>query len=125
VAQRFASLATCPKEYLLWFHHLSWDYRMKTGKTLWEQLCHRYYAGAQAVREMQNAWSALQGKIDQENFQHVRTMLAIQEKEARWWRDACVLYFQSFSRKPIPAELEAPQKTLRYYQDLSFPFAPK
>jgi alpha-glucuronidase len=125
VAQRFASLASCPDEYLLWFHHLNWDYRMKSGKTLWEELCHRYYAGVLAVRAMQNTWSVLQGKIDHESFEHVRTMLEIQAKEAVWWRDACILYFQSFSRRPLPAELEAPQKSLQYYQDLSFPFAPK
>ncbi|MGH7494414.1 MAG: alpha-glucuronidase family glycosyl hydrolase [bacterium] len=125
VAQKFSSLAACPEKYLLWFHHLGWDYRMPSGKTLWEELCHHYYAGVQGVREMQNTWSTLQGKIDQESFRHVRTMLGIQEKEAVWWRNACVLYFQNFSGKPIPAGLEEPQETLRYYQDLSFPFAPK
>ena len=125
VAQKFASLETCPEEYLLWFHHLSWDYRMKSGKTLWEELCHRYYAGATAVKKMQGTWSTLQGKIDTESFQHVRIMLKIQEREARWWRDACVLYFQVFSGKPIPEGLEAPQNPLRYYQELSFPFAPQ
>ena len=125
VAQKFAALETCPDEYLLWFHHLSWDYKMRSGKTLWEELCYHYYAGAAAVREMQNTWNTLQGKIDEESFLHVQAMLKIQAKEAVWWRNACVLYFQNFSRRPIPAELEKPQKSLQYYQELSFPFAPK
>jgi alpha-glucuronidase len=125
VVEKFSSLASCPEEYLLWFHHLPWDYRMKSSKTLWDELCHRYYRGAKAVREMQNTWNSLEGKIDRESFHHVRSMLEIQEKEAVWWRNACVLYFQSFSRKPIPAGLEVPQQTLGYYQSLSFPFAPK
>jgi alpha-glucuronidase len=125
VAQKFASLETCPDEYLLWFHHLSWDYKMRSGKTLWEELCYHYYSGAAAVKEMQNTWNALQGKIDEESFQHVQTMLKIQTKEAVWWRNACVLYFQTFSHRPIPADLEKPQKSLQYYEELSFPFAPK
>ncbi len=125
VAKKFAALETCPDEYLLWFHHLSWDYKMRSGKTLWEELCYRYYAGAAAVREMQNTWNALQGKIDEDSFQQVKAMLKIQEKEAVWWRNACVLYFKSFSHRSIPAELEKPQKSLQYYQELSFPFAPK
>jgi len=125
VAQKFAALATCPEEYLLWFHHLNWDYRMKSGKTLWEELCQRYYGGVEGVRAMQREWDALHGKIDEENFRHVQGMLAIQEKEAVWWRNACVLYFQTFSQRPIPVGLEKPQETLQYYQMLSFPFAPK
>ncbi len=125
VAKKFAALETCPDEFLLWFHHLDWDYKMKSGKTLWEELCYRYYAGAGAVREMQNTWNTLQGKIDEDSFRHVQGMLKIQEKEAVWWRDACVLYFQSFSRRPIPADLEKPQQSLQYYQELTFPFAPK
>lgn len=125
VAKKFAALEACPDEYLLWFHHLSWDYKMRSGKTLWEELCYHYYAGAEAVREMQNTWNALQGKIDEDSFQHVQAMLKIQANEAVWWRNACVLYFQSFSRRHIPAELVKPQKSLQYYQELSFPFAPK
>ncbi len=125
VMKKIASPETCPEEFLLWFHHLSWDYRMKSGRTLWEELCYRYYAGVEGVRDMQREWSKLRSKIDEENFKHVQAMLAIQEKEAVWWRNACVLYFQTFSRRPIPAGLEEPQQTLQYYQDLSFPFAPK
>ena len=125
VAQKFTQLNSCPDEYLLWFHHLDWDYRMRSEKTLWEELCYHYYSGVEAVREMQSSWNTLQDNLDEEIFQHVQTMLKIQEKESVWWRDACILYFQTFSGEPIPTELEKPQKSLEFYQNLSFPFAPK
>lgn len=122
---KFASLENCPDEYLLWFHHIDWNYKMRSGRTLWDELCYRYYDGAKQVSEMKAVWNSLQGKIDAEIFTHVKQMLAIQEKEAVWWRNACVLYFQTFSGLPIPDDLEKPDKALEYYQDLSFPFAPK
>ncbi len=124
VAEKFASLATCPDDELLWFHHVSWNYRMKSGHTLWEELCSHYYAGVDSIRSMQKTWNSLKGKIDGEEFHDVQMLLEIQENEAVWWRIACVLYFQTFSRMPIPAGLEKPDKTLEYYENLSFPYAP-
>ena len=73
---------------------------------------------------MQSTWNTLSGKIDSEEFNDVRMLLNIQGKEAVWWRNACVLYFQTFSKQPIPAGLEKPDKTLEYYEGLSFPNAP-
>lgn len=114
----------CPEAYLLWFHHVSWDYRMKSGKTLWEELCHQYYQGADSVKWMQKQWASLEGKIDADRHAHVSSLLNIQQQEAVWWRNACVLYFQTFAKRPIPIGLEKPDKTLEYYQSLEFPFAP-
>ena len=125
VRDKFASLESCPDEFLLWFHHVNWNYKMRSGRSLWNELCYHYYDGAEQVAKMKAVWNSLQGKIDDEIFTHVKQMLAIQEKEALWWRNACVLYFQTFSEMPIPADLEKPDKTLEYYQNLSFPFAPK
>jgi alpha-glucuronidase len=124
VAEKFASLATCPDNELLWFHHLPWNYKMRSGRTLWDDICYHYYAGVDSVRSMQKTWNSLKGKIDDEEFNDVRMLLEIQENEAVWWRNACVLYFQTFSRMPIPAGLEKPDKTLEYYESLSFPYAP-
>jgi alpha-glucuronidase len=124
VQERFSSLESCPEEYLLWFHHANWDYKTKSGKTLWEELCHRYYAGADSVKWMQKTWSALEGKIDDERFQQVKMLLAVQYEEALNWRNACVLYFQTFARRPIPPGLEEPSKPLEYYMKLSYPYAP-
>jgi alpha-glucuronidase len=73
---------------------------------------------------MYNTWNALEGKIDQQQFKHVKTLLGIQQQEALWWRNSCLLYFQSFSKNPIPASLEKPEYTLEYYEKLTFPYAP-
>jgi len=73
---------------------------------------------------MQRTWSRMQKYIDEERFVQVSNLLVIQEREAKWWRNACLLYFQTFSRKPIPAGYEKPDHTLQYYQELNFPFAP-
>lgn len=124
VAEQFSSLEKIPEKFLLWFHHLPWSYKMKSGKTLWEELCYHYYQGVDSVRLMRKIWNSLEGKIDKERFSHVQMLLGIQEKEAVWWRNACVLYFQTFSRMPIPVELEKPEKSLEYYKSLEFPYAP-
>lgn len=124
VQKEFASLETCPEEYLLWFHHVPWDHKMKSGNTLWEELCYKYYSGADSVKWMQKEWNSLKGKIDEERFNQVNMLLTIQQKEALWWRNACLLYFQTFSHRPIPKGLEKPDKTLEYYEGLSFPYAP-
>lgn len=113
-----------PEKFLLWFHHLPWDYKMASGRTLWNELVYRYNRGVDTVREMRKTWASLQGMIDQERYRDVEAFLAIQEKEAVWWRDACLSYFQSFSNMPIPKNYQQPEHTLQYYQDLSFPFAP-
>lgn len=124
VAKEFASLKTCPDKFLLWFHHVAWNYRMKSGMTLWDDICYHYYAGVDSVREMQKIWNSLEGKIDSTEWHSEQMYLEIQEQEAVWWRNACVLYFQTFSHMPIPAGLEKPDKTLKYYESLKFPNAP-
>ena len=124
LSDEFNSLTECPQNELLWFHHVPWDYRMKNGKTLWDNICHHYYEGVDSVRSMQKTWNSLKGTIDEERWHNEEMMLEIQEQEAVWWRNSCVLYFQEFSGMPIPAGLEKPDKTLKYYESLSFPYAP-
>jgi alpha-glucuronidase len=124
VHKQFEDLTTCPEQYLLWFHHVSWDYKLKSGKTLWDELCNHYYQGVESVKGMQNTWNEMEGKIDSERFQQVKMLLAIQEKEAEVWRNSCVLYFQTFSKKPIPSGLEKPTQPLEYYQNLNYHFVP-
>ncbi len=119
-----ANLDTCPDEYLLWFHHVAWDHRMKSGRTLWDELCYRYNFGVQSVRAMQATWDSLAGYVDDARFEHVKALLRIQESEARWWRDACLLYFQTFSKQPIPPEYEQPAETLEYYENLTHYYVP-
>jgi alpha-glucuronidase len=124
VRKQFDDINSCPEEYLLWFHHVPWNYKMKSGRSLWDELCYRYYTGVDSVRAMQKAWKSLERFVDKERFNHVTMLLAIQEKEAAWWRNACLLYFQTFSKMPIPPQYEQPDKTLDYYKSLSFPYAP-
>jgi alpha-glucuronidase len=114
----------CPPDYLLWFHRVNWNHIMPSGKTVWEELCAQYYAGVEAVRSMQKNWNSLQAYVDPERFLQVQQLITIQEKEAVWWRNACLLYFQSCSHLPIPAGYERPDQTLEYYRSLRFPYAP-
>jgi alpha-glucuronidase len=124
LAARFSKIETCPEEYLLWFHHVPWDYKLKSGRTLWDELCLRYQSGVDGVRRMQKQWESLRASIDEERFRHVQMMLAVQEEEAKWWRDACLQYFQTFSKRPLPQGVEKPAKPLEYYKKLKFPYAP-
>jgi alpha-glucuronidase len=124
VRKIYEDISTCPEEYLLWFHHTAWTFKMKSGKTLWEELCAKYYSGVNDVRTMQQNWNSIKGSIDEEQFEHVKMLLAVQEKEAVWWRNACLLYFQTFSKMPLPAGAEQPDQTLDYYKGLRFQFVP-
>lgn len=124
LANEFNSTKTCPEKYLLWFHHLSWDYRLKNGETLWNGLMKKYYQGVEEVQQMQIAWDKLNGNIDPETHLAVKQLFSIQHDDAVMWRDACVLYFQQFSGKPIPAGLEKPKHDLKYYENLEFKYVP-
>ncbi|WP_127132776.1 alpha-glucuronidase family glycosyl hydrolase [Pseudoflavitalea rhizosphaerae] len=118
VQQQYESIDNCPDDYLLWFHHASWDHKMQSGRSLWDELCYRYHAATDSVRAMQQQWKNLERFVDAERFSHVQQMLAIQASEAAWWRDACLLYFQTFSGKPFPAGYEQPKHDLEYYKNL-------
>lgn len=124
VRAAYNSLEKCPEQFLLWFHHVPWEHRMKSGRSLWDELCHQYYEGVDSVKWMQERWAGLKGSIDEDRYEHVKNLLNIQLKEAVWWRNACLLYFQTFSGKPLPAGVEKPDQSLEYYQSLEFPFAP-
>ncbi len=122
--QEFSSPTQCPEKYLLWFHHVGWNAKLKSGQTLWNELCRKYYNGVDSVRWMQQTWNNLSGKVDSEMHQQIKMLLNRQEREAVIWRNSCVLYFQTFSKQPIPDGLEKPKETLHYYQQLEYPFAP-
>lgn len=122
LAEILENLNTCPQKDLLWFHHLPWDYKMPSGKILWDELVAYYYKGVDEVRGMRKLWDSMECKIDAERFNHVKQLLKVQEDEAIWWRDGCVLYFQTFSKRPIPSQYEHPQHTLEYYKRIPFPY---
>jgi len=76
------------------------------------------------VKGMQKTWNALEGKVDSEWYSSVKQLLAIQYDEAVWWRNSCVLYFQSFSNRPISADFPKPSHDLDYYENLEFKYVP-
>ena len=124
ISKLYSNINKIPEKYLLWFHHVGWDYLMESGNTLWDELCYKYYEGVDTVKAFQKRWDLMKGKIDEERFNKVGQLLTVQAKEATWWRNACILYFQTHSGKEIPSELEKPDKRLEYYQNLDFPYAP-
>lgn len=124
VAELFDNIETCPEEYLLWFHRVPWDYRVKSGNTLWDEMATQYQKGVDEVRNMQQTWYSLKDFVDSERFSYVESLLGIQEKEAVWWRNACLLYFQTFSKMAIPGHVEQPDKTLEYYRGINELYMP-
>ena len=124
LAAEFNDPKSTPEKYLLWFHHLSWDYSMPSGRTLWDELVIHYTRGVDTVREMRRTWATLAPYVDAERYAETSAFLSIQEKEARWWRDACIAYFQSISKRPLPAGFAPPEHTLAEYEAISTPYAP-
>jgi len=124
VAALFSDPRRTPEKYLLWFHHLPWDHRMASGATLWDELVIHYTRGVEYVAGMRQTWAGLARFVDAERYAQIAGFLAIQEKEAKWWRDATLAYFQSLSGRPFPAGYAPPESTLEEYEAMSFPYAP-
>jgi alpha-glucuronidase len=124
VQNEFNDINKCPDEYLLWFHHAAWDHKMHSGRTLWNELCYKYNSGVDSVRSFIKQWNGLKKYIDEDRFTQVDQLLNLQLKDAIWWRNACLLYFQTFSKMPIPSQYEKPDKTLEYYQNIRILYAP-
>ena len=89
---------------------------MRSGRKMWDELALHYQRGVDWVRATRKEWDALSGMIDPERHAEVAKKLAIQERDAIHWRDAVLLYFQTFSKRPLPAGIEKPQKTLEEYK---------
>jgi alpha-glucuronidase len=121
VGAKFDNIETCPENLLLWFHHVSWDYRLVSGRNVWEELCFRYNEGVDSMQWMQKELLQTKGEIDAERFEKIQDLLKVQEENARVWRDACLLYFQTFSKKSIPEIYEQPENNLEYYKNLKLP----
>jgi alpha-glucuronidase len=124
LVREFGDARRVPERYLLWFHHLPWDWRLRSGRRLWDELVLHYDHGVDSVRQMRATWSGLERYVDAERFAEVAAFLTIQQNEAQWWRDASIAYFQTFSKLPLPAGHASPPQTLDHYKSLSFPHAP-
>ena len=100
----YDNIETCPEEYLLWFHHVAWDYKMKSGSTLWQELCMKYNMGVAMVEVYRDYWhtSAKQYmKGHEQEWQHTDSLLNVQLENAKEWRNTCLKYFQNFSKMKI------------------------
>lgn len=113
LSEQYDNIDSCPENLLLWFHHVRWDHKMKNGRTLWKELCYKYDYGVQQVRNFQKIWDRMEQSVDPERFREVQHRLKIQVRDAVWWKDACLLYFQQFSNQPIPYEIERPIHELK------------
>ena len=108
----YNDINTCPENLLAWFHHVPWNHKMKSGRTFWDELCHKYDDGVHEARHFLAVWDAMQPYVDAQRFSEVQRKLRIQARDSEWWRDACLLYFQTFSKRPIPQDVEHPVHNL-------------
>ena len=124
IARQWADPATMDERYLLWLHHLPWNHRMQDGRTLWDAMIARYDTGVVEIDAMAQTWARLAAYVDPERHRAVSESLAIQQREARWWRDASIAYWRALNRLPLPDGVRAPVHDLDYYRSLEFPEAP-
>lgn len=121
LASQYNSLETCPENLLLWFHHVPWDYRMKSGRTLWEEMCIYYDRGLKKASEYRTIWASVRKFVEPDKWQEVADKLEIQYQDAMLWRDACVQYFQTFSGMEIPECVEQPVMPLDSIKRIPMP----
>lgn len=124
LARRYADESDPALPFLLWFHRKRWDDRLVTGRSVWDELVVRYDRGVAGVDAMAATWNGLSGRIDARRHGEVAALLAVQQQEARWWRDASIAYFQSLAKRPLPAGHAAPAQPLDWYRAQRFPEAP-
>lgn len=123
LARVFDSLEQCPEEYLLWFHHVNWNQKLRSGRSLWDELCYKYQKGVDKVRAFQRIWKDMQPYVDAERYQAVAERLDIQARDAVWWKDACLEYFRTFSKKKYPEGVEPPVFTLKELKKVKLPIS--
>lgn len=105
LASMYDGIDTCPENLILWFHHAPWDYKMKSGRSVWDEICLHYDKGISEVEGFQKTWKSLQPYVSAEIFTEVSNKLEIQKNDAEWWRDACVGFFQTYSKRDIPEDV--------------------
>lgn len=123
LAAVFNSLDSCPEEYLLWFHHVPWGYKLKSGNTLWDELCYKYQSGVDKAHEFCEIWKQMSPYIDKERYEAVARRLKIQADDAVWWKDACLEYFRTFSRMKYPSGVDKPVYRLKELKKVKLPIS--
>lgn len=115
----YNNINTCPEDLILWFHHVSWDYTMRNGLSLWDNLCYKYDEGIRQTHEFVKIWESVKPYIAEDRWVAQYERFRRQERDAQWWHDACLQYFQQFSKKPFPAdmlEIQFPLDVLKNYK---------
>lgn len=123
LAAVFNSLSSCPEEFLLWFHHVSWDHKLKSGNTLWDELCYKYQTGVEKAQEFCEVWNKMSDYVDSERYQAIANRLKIQADDAVWWKDACLEYFRTFSRMKYPSGVDKPVFRLKELKKVKLPIS--
>lgn len=123
LAAVFNSLSSCPEEFLLWFHHVSWDHKLKSGNTLWDELCYKYQTGVDKAQEFCEVWNQMSDYVDSERYQAIANRLKIQADDAVWWKDACLEYFRTFSRIKYPSGVDKPVFRLKDLKKVKLPIS--
>jgi alpha-glucuronidase len=124
IGRCFANLKCASEDYLLWFHHLPWSYRTRSGRTLWSELIRRYDRGVAEVEAMNRTWASLTPNVDMPRHLETAARLQRQLVEARWWRGASMTYWQSISHLPLPAGTKPPRHNLMWYEAVHFDTVP-
>lgn len=106
-----------PEKLLLWFHHVDWDYEMNSGRTLWDELCLTYQSGVDQAAEMLKQWESLKGQIDAQRYARINALFKRQHHDAKFYKDACLAYFQTFSKRDYPEGVAPPEHDLEYYKN--------
>ena len=118
----YNNIGTCPENLLLWFHHVKWDHTMSNGLSLWDNLCYSYDRGVRQAHDFVTTWMAVKPYVKEDIYQRQLTRFQRQAKDAQWWRDACLLYFQTFANRPLPPDCPAPVHKLddlmKYHLDI-------
>jgi alpha-glucuronidase len=91
-----------------------WTYKLKNGRTLWDEICYRYDMGQKQVRQFQKVWDQVEPYVDADRFVAVQRRLRNQSGNTQIWKDGCLLYFQQFSKMPIPYDIARPVYDLDY-----------
>ncbi len=118
--EQFNKLDTCPERYWLWFHRIAWTEKVH-GVTFWEYLCSRFEEGARTAATYPEIWKKMQKYVDKERYELVLGRLQLQAREAVWWKDACILFYQSCNGLPIPNGITKPIYDLNKLKRVSFP----
>jgi alpha-glucuronidase len=119
LASTYNDLATCPENLILWFHHLPWDYKLSSGRTVWDEICLHYDTGIRQVEGFRQTWADLKPYVSPILWEEAGKKLEIQQHDAEWWRDANVGYFQQINGLPLPADvrpLDTPIDSLIFRQ---------